>query len=70
MSTGSNPLRGHLVTMHNAVRHADRSIGCSSQNQVFPTHNSSTANERLCMHAILNDCMLGVVVVQLTGVSL
>src|SRR5438067_8787385 len=70
MSAGSYPFRRHLVAMHHAVRHGDRRLGSRSQDQVFACQNRGTSHEGLCMQTILNDGMLGVVVVQCTCVPL
>src|SRR5579859_2717082 len=64
MDAFRHPLGSHLVPMHHTVRHRDLSIGSSSGDHVFSSHYCGATNEGLRVHTILDDGMLGVVIVQ------
>lgn len=67
-STG-NPLDSELIAAYNALRHCDRNTGYSGKTGAFALHNSLAAHKWLRKQAIFDDCIFGIVVLELLNIA-
>src|SRR5215831_11353979 len=64
MYTLGHPLGRYLVTMYHSIGHGNPGIGSGGHNYILASHNRLLANKRLAIHAVLNQCIVMIIILQ------